>query len=191
MSKEKLSEFNHAQKNNPELQAGILKEREKKELEKEIIEKLRFIGKKLSKKELSELLAQIETTKNIESLKNQLKGGSEQNKEALNLILSLYESIRSGAKEGISELRIDLEKVLQPPTYSRKSWSHFSDRFTFTKTLEQSELWTKIHLDIAWIANGTLDSLIDAIQVLYALLEGLIRLPHDFIKDIQENFSSK
>lgn len=99
-------------KNIPE-NAGILKEKEKKDFELQVVEKLRIIGKRLTKKEISELLATLEATKSIESLKAQLSGGKEEHDKALETILSLYETIRNGAKEGIKELRIDLEKLLE------------------------------------------------------------------------------
>ncbi|MFZ4462098.1 MAG: hypothetical protein ACOYN2_06510 [Patescibacteria group bacterium] len=79
----------------PEM-TGKFVESDKKKLESAVVDKLKSLGSKLTRKEIQELLSHVETAKNIESLKEKLttKTAERADDAALEEIFALYNEIR-------------------------------------------------------------------------------------------------
>lgn len=79
----------------PEM-TGKFVESDKKKLESAVVDKLKSLGSKLTRKEIQELLSHVETAKNIESLKEKLtaKTAERTDDAALEEIFALYNEIR-------------------------------------------------------------------------------------------------
>lgn len=175
------------QKRGPEAHVGILKESDKKKLEAEIISKLQHLGSELTKKDIRELLAAIETSKSLGALREKIVVSQEKNdgkltEQLLNELIALAEQIRRGAAEGIRELRIDVRQVLQnPPVHIRKG-VFVSERFPILTKLEKTELGENIVVDIAWFTVWALDSILAIAELILRLLSDAVRLPWDLLK---------
>ncbi len=74
---------------------GHLKESEKKKLETDIVGRLRRLGAEMTQKEIHELIAVIDTSKNLASLKEKLTGlHQDKDEKILGEIIQIAESIR-------------------------------------------------------------------------------------------------
>ena len=162
---------------------GQLKESDKKKLESDIAKSLQKLGKEMTHKEIQELIAVIDTSKNLASLKEKLEwlrqGGDE---VLLKEILKISESIRKGAIEGIKELRVDVTEVLKNTPVELRKWVFLSEKFKKVGRFENSELGENIILDIGGFWIGALDSIFAIAKLLVRLLADLYRLPQDLLQ---------
>lgn len=96
----------------PEVTAGILKQKEKKELENAIRGELIKLGSTFTKKDINSFLSLVETSKDIGELRKELEKNvdSKDKKEAIASILQLADQIRSGALERIRALEGEILK---------------------------------------------------------------------------------
>lgn len=162
--------------------AGILKEADKRRLESDIMIRLQKLGSELTKKDIHELLAVIETSKNLNSLKEKLTGiHKDVDEKVLTEILSIAESIQRWAIEGIRELRVDIQDVLRNIPADLKKGVFLSERFPGLARFEKSELWENIIVDIAGFAIGAVDSLLVIAELVTRLLVDIFYLPKDIL----------
>ncbi|MDD2487590.1 MAG: hypothetical protein PHS92_04425 [Candidatus Gracilibacteria bacterium] len=172
--------------------AGILKEKDKKDLEDRIVETLKKLNGKLTKKEILALFSKVEASKGLDGLRNELEkesklGGQEISEEMLQDILDLIREAKEIAQKGIDELKLELKKVLnETKEYELDKSIYLSSRFSFIKKLEKSELGKSIILDIAGITVGALDSAQAIFKLLLGLIKDLILLPRDIVRSIKK-----
>lgn len=179
-----MSRSPESSNNTPELnQGGAFRELDKKKLEAEVVLKLKKLGANLTNKELWELMAAVTTTKNLESLREKLgtKTNEKTNDVLLQEILSLVESIRTGAAEWIKELKIDIRQVLKNEPVLLKKGVFFSEKIPGITRFEKSELWENLILDIGGFAVGALDTLMVCLTTILNLLRDIFLLPRDLL----------
>lgn len=167
--------------------AGILKEKEKVDLENRIVETLRKLNGKLTKKEIMELFHKIEVSKWLDWLKKELEKDikiwwNEIWDDVLRDLLDLIKEAKELTQKWIEELRIELNKINESKTYEIDKAVYLSSKFSWIKKLEESELWKNIILDLSWIAVGIVDSAEAVFKILLELIKDLIMLPVDFVK---------
>ena len=166
---------------------GILKESDKKKLESEIINRLQKLGSEFTKKDIGELLAIIETSKSLSSLREKLSGiHKDTDEKVLAEILSIAETIRKWAIEGIRELQIDIHEVLKNTPVYLKKWTFPSERFSGLARFEKSELGENIVVDIAGFAIWSVDSLLAIATIITQLLIDIFYLPKDILSSIKK-----
>lgn len=167
--------------------AGILKEKDKVDLENRIVETLRRLNGKLTKKEIMELFHKIEVTKWLDWLKNELEkevkiGWNEIWEDVLKDLLDLIKEAKELTQKWIEELRIELSRINESKTYEIDKTVYLSSKFSWIKKLEESKLGENIILDLSWIAVWILDSAEAVFKILLWLIRDLIMLPADIIK---------
>ncbi|MCK9272636.1 hypothetical protein M0P65_03760 [Candidatus Gracilibacteria bacterium] len=174
------------------IEAGILKEKEKKDLEDKIVDTLKKLNSGLTKKEIMSLFNKIEASKGLDGLKKELQkeikiGGKEIPEEILRSILDLIKESKEITLKGIEELKIELGKVLnESKEYEIDTEVYLSSKFKFIKKLEESELGKNIILDIAGVTVGALDSAQAIFKLLLGLIKDLLLLPRDVARKIKK-----
>ncbi len=184
------------QKNPPLEQAGVLKEKDKLDLESRITETLKRLNGKLTKKDIDSLLSRIETTHSLEGMRKELVkekklDNVEISDELLQSILDLIGESREVAKSHIEELKLELSRLNPSPEYTIDNKVYLTNKFPWIKKLEESPLGKNIVLDIAGIAVGALDSAQAILKLLLWLLTDLIKLPGDVVKLIKKDDEDK
>ncbi|EKE29153.1 MAG: hypothetical protein ACD_2C00218G0002 [uncultured bacterium (gcode 4)] len=177
-------------KRNIETHAWILKEKEKDELEWRIVETLKKLNWKLTKKEIMELFHRIEVSKGLDGLKSELEKEKklwwkEITDELLWSILDLIKEAKEVAQKWIEELKFELNKLNESKFYEIDKKAYLSSRFPWVKKLEDSELGKNIVLDMAWIAVGLADSAEAVFRLLLDLIMDLIKLPRDLARKLK------
>lgn len=171
---------------------GILKEKEKVDLEKRIVETLRKLNGKLTKKEIMELFHKIEVSKWLDWLKKDLEkeikiGGTEISDDVLKDLIDLIKEAKELTQKWIEELKIELNKINESKNYEIDKSVYLSSKFSWIKKLEESELGKSIVIDLSWIAIWLLDSAEAVFKILLWLIRDLIILPADLIKMWKKN----
>lgn len=173
-------------------EAGILKEKDQKDLEERIVETLKRLNSKLTRKEIMALFSKVETSKWLEWLKYELEKEvkiwwSEISDEVLKMILDLINESKEVTSKWIEELKIEIWKVLnESKEYEIDANVYLSSKFSFIKKLEESELWKNIILDITGITVWALDSAQAIFKLLLWLIKDLIMLPRDIVKSLKK-----
>ncbi|EKD66322.1 MAG: hypothetical protein ACD_49C00051G0021 [uncultured bacterium (gcode 4)] len=173
-------------------ETGILKEKEKKDLEDKIVDTLKKLNSGLTKKEIMSLFNKIEASKWLEWLKKDLQKeikiwGKEIPEEILRSILDLINESKEITLKWIEELKIELGKVLnESKEYEIDTQVYFTSKFKFIKKLEESELWKNIILDIAGVTVWALDSAQAIFKLLLWLIKDLLLLPRDIARKIKK-----
>ncbi|MDD2565960.1 MAG: hypothetical protein PHZ26_05035 [Candidatus Gracilibacteria bacterium] len=167
--------------------AGIFKEKDKLDLESRIVDTLKKLNGKLTKKEIMELFHRVEVGKGLDGLKKELEkevklGGKEISDEVLKAILDLIKESTELAHKGIEELKLELNKLNISKIYDIDKKVYFSNKYPWIKKLENSELGENILKDIAGIGVGVSDSAVAIFKLLLELVKDLIMLPRDLIK---------
>lgn len=174
-----------------EINSGILKEKEKKDLEDRIVDTMKNLNGKLTRKEIKELFNKIEASKNLDWLKKELEKEKklwwkEISEDVLKSILELIKESKELAQKWIEELKIELNKLNESKFYEIDKKVYFSNRFPWVKKLEESELGKNIILDIAWIGVGLIDSAVAIFKLLLELIKDLVMLPRDIMKMVKK-----
>lgn len=173
-------------------EAGILKEKEKKDLEDKIVDTLKKLNSGLTKKEIMSLFNKIEASKWLEWLKKDLQKEiklwwKEIPEEILRSILDLIKESKEITLKWIEELKIELSKVLnESKEYEIDTEVYLSSKFKFIKKLEESELWKNIIIDIAGVTVWALDSAQAIFKLLLWLIKDLLLLPRDIVRKIKK-----
>lgn len=174
------------------IEAGILKEKEKKDLEDKIVDTLKKLNSGLTKKEIMSLFNKIEASKWLEWLKKELQKEikfwwKEIPEEILRSILDLIKESKEITLKWIEELKIELWKVLnESKEYEIDTKVYLSSKFRFIKKLEESELWKNIIIDIAGISVWALDSAEAIFKLLLWLIKDLFLLPRDIVRNLKK-----
>lgn len=185
-------DFSHESKKLNQIEAWILKEKEKKDFEERVINTLRTLNSRLTKKEVIALFNKIEVSKWLDWLRQELEKeikiwNSEISEEMLKNILDLIKESKEITLKWIEELKIDLTKVLnKSKSYDVDKRIYLSNKYKFIKKLEESELWKNIIIDIAWISIWVLDSAWAIFKLLIDLIKDLMALPGDIIKSMKK-----
>ena len=174
------------------IEAGILKEKEKKDLEDKIVDTLKKLNSGLTKKEIMSLFNKIEASKWLEWLKKELQKEikfwwKEIPEEILRSILDLIKESKEITLKWIEELKIELWKVLnESKEYEIDTKVYLSSKFSFIKKLEENELWKNIIIDIAGISVWALDSAEAIFKLLLWLIKDLFLLPRDIVRNLKK-----
>jgi len=140
------------------INTGILKDKEKQEIEAELIDKLKLVGQKLTKKEINNLLSRVEVSKGLEGLRQELQkekkvDTQEFSDETLQAILDLIQEAKTLeqqlTKSNIEELKLELSKLNPSAEYEVDKQVYLTNRFPWIKRFEDSELGKNIIIDIA------------------------------------------
>ncbi|MFZ3232971.1 MAG: hypothetical protein WA194_05645 [Patescibacteria group bacterium] len=81
MSESKRDDELGAKPRSPEVSAGILKEKEQKDLEGRIVDTMRSLGSRLTKKEILALAQKIEVSKGLDELRKSLESEAKLSKD--------------------------------------------------------------------------------------------------------------
>lgn len=170
----------------------ILKEKEKVDLENRIVETLRKLNGKLTKKEIMELFHKIEVSKWLDWLKKDLEkeikiGWKEISEDVLKDLIDLIKEAKELTQKWIEELKIELNKLNESKNYEIDKSVYLSSKFSWIKKLEDSELGKNIILDLSWIAVWLVDSAEAIFKILLWLIKDLIMLPSDLVKLSKKN----
>jgi hypothetical protein len=171
----------------PENISGILKEKDNKDLEDRIVETLKWLNSKLTRKEIMELFSRVEVSKWLDWLKNQLEKekklwGKKLDDEVLQIILDLIKEAKEVTQKWIEELRIELNKLNESKLYNIDNSLYPSSKLAWVKELEESELWKNIFKDIAWISVWLFDSAEALFKLLLGLIKDIVVLPRDLVR---------
>ncbi|HBB27185.1 TPA: hypothetical protein DCZ36_01650 [Candidatus Gracilibacteria bacterium] len=174
-----------------EQQAGILKDKEKTDLENRIVDTLKSLNSHMTKKEILALIQRIEVGKGLEGLRSELSkekklSGAEISDSALQDILNLFREVEQVAEFGLQELKLELGRLNESKEYTVDTAIYLSSKFPWIKKLEESKLGDNIVIDVAGIAVGALDSVHAILKFLLALLGDLVMLPKQIIAEIQK-----
>lgn len=170
-----LSPENPKKQNLPEQHSGILKDKEKTDLEKQIVDTLRSLNSHMTKKEILALIHRIEVGKGLEGLRAELSKekkleNADISDEALQDIMNLFHEIERAAESGLKELKLELGRLNQSKEYTIDKAVYLSSKFPWIKKLEDSKLGDSIIIDIAGITVGALDSAHAIVKFLLILL---------------------
>jgi hypothetical protein len=182
---------NELQKNKPEVNAWILKEKEKDELEWRIVETLKKLNGKLTRKEIMELFHRVEVGKWLDGLKKELEKEKklwwkEITDELLGSILDLIKEAKEITQKWIEELKFELNKLNESKFYEIDKNAYPSTSFHWVKKFEDSELGKNPVIDIVWIVVWLWDSAEAVFKLLLDLIMDLIKLPRDLAKKISK-----
>lgn len=169
----------------------VFKEKEKKELEDRIVETLKGLNWKLTRKEIVELFQRVEVSKWLDWLKKELEKEKtlwwkEISDELLKSILDLIKESKEITQKWIEELKIELGKLNESKVYEIDKQVYLSNRFPWIKKLENSELGKNIVIDIAGIIVGIGDSAVSVFKFLLGLVMDFVKLPFDVYKHIKK-----
>lgn len=166
--------------------AGILKEKERRDLEGRIVETMKGLGTGMTRKELVALARQVETAKNLEDLKRNLETkaniGKDVPEEVLRDLFQLFQEVREIAESDLRELKLEIGRTNVMKDYEADPGANFSHRFPWVKRLEDTELGKSVVIDVQGFLVGAADSLISAVSLLLALIGDLFLLPKHAIE---------
>lgn len=132
--------------------AGILKEKEQKDLENRLVETIKGLGTNMTRKEILALARQVETAKGLDELKRNLETqpgiGRHIPEEVLRDLLQLCQEVREIAGSNLRELKLEIGKTNVMPEYDVNPSSYFSHRFPWVKRLEETELGKSVVIDV-------------------------------------------
>ena len=172
----------------PERNDGILKKKEQQDLETRILETLKHLNNKLTKKEISSLLSRLEATHSLEDLRKELQKEKKIDQsilsdETLQSILDLIRESRDLVKSNIEELKLEISKLNPSLEYELDhDRAYITKRFPWIKKMEESPLYKNIVIDVAGVAVGAIDSAYAVLKLFLRLLVDLVKLPKDVVK---------
>lgn len=174
-----------------EQQAGILKDKEKTDLENQIVDTLKSLNSHMTKKEILALIQRIEVGKGLEGLRTELSKekkleDADISDEALQDILNLFHEIEKVAESGLKELKLELSRLNASAEYTIDKAIYLSSKFPWIKKLEDSKLGDNIIIDLAGIGVGALDSVHAIVKFLLTLLGDLVMLPKHIIDEVRK-----
>ncbi len=129
-------------KTSPLPEVGILRTTDQKKLESGIVSKLESLGKKLTAREISSLLANINTAKNLVDLRATLASEPKlaSTPGLAEEIIAIAESVRLASKEDLGALRNLVETVQKRAPESTKNSAFLLSQLAIVQKLERSEL---------------------------------------------------
>ncbi|MDP2103298.1 MAG: hypothetical protein Q8K26_00060, partial [Candidatus Gracilibacteria bacterium] len=135
-----------------EVSVGVLKEKDKVDLENRLTETLKNLNSRLTKKEILSLIHRIEVGKGLEGLRSELKKekkleGTKISDELLQDILNLFREVEQIAESGLKELKLELSSLNESKEYTVDKAIYLTNRFPWIKRLEQSKLGENIIID--------------------------------------------
>lgn len=175
----------------PEVHTWILKEKDKKDLENRIVDTLKTLNSKLTKKEILELFSRVEVSKWLDWLKNELKKEKmlwwkEISEDLLKAILDLIKESKEITQKWIEELKIELKKLNESKFYDIDKNVYLTNKFAWIKKLEDSELGKNIILDITGAGIWLLDSAQAIFKYFLQILIDIVLLPRDIARKINK-----
>jgi hypothetical protein len=174
-----------------EQQVGILKDKEQKDLENQIIDTLKSLNSHMTKKEILALIHRIEAGKGLEGLRAELSKekkleGAEISDEALQDILNLFREIEQVAGSDLKELKLELSRLNESKEYIIDKTIYLSSKFPWIKKLEDSKLGESIIIDMVGIGVGAIDSVHAILKFLLTLLEDIVMLPKHIADEVRK-----
>ena len=129
-------------KSSPLPEIGVLRSSDQKKLESNIISKLESLGKKLTTREISSLLANINTAKSLVDLRATLASEPKlaSTPGLAEEIIAIAESVRLASKEDLGALRDIVETVQKRSPESIKNSVFLLSQIAAIQKLERSEL---------------------------------------------------
>ena len=129
-------------KSSPLPEVGVLRSSDQKKIESDIVSKLESLGKKLTAREISSLLANINTAKSLVDLRATLASEPKlANTPGLaEEIIAIAESVRLASKEDLGALRDLVETVQKGSPESIKNSVFLLSQLAIVQKLERSEL---------------------------------------------------
>lgn len=165
----------------PEINAGILKEKDRSDLEGRIVDTMRKLGSKMTKKEILALAQKIEASKGLDELKKSLESEAKLSKEipedVLKEVWQLIQEAREITESGLKELKLEIVRVNPTKEYEIDASTYYSNRFPWVKRLEETELGKSVVIDVEGFLVGALDSAVSVVKLLLALVGDLFLLP--------------
>lgn len=144
MSESKRDDELGSKPRSPEVSAGILKEKEQKDLEGRIVDTMRSLGSRLTKKEILALAQKIEVSKGLDELRKSLESEAKLSKEipddVLREVFHLIGEVRELTESGLKELKLEISKINPSKNYEIDQTAYLSHRFPWVKRLEETEL---------------------------------------------------
>ncbi len=191
MSHEQKDPSEKVVKNPSVEQAGILKNKEKSDLENQIVDTLKSLNSHMTKKEILALIHRIEVGKGLEGLRTELEKeqkleGTKISDEALQDILNLFHDIEKVAESGLQELKLEISRLNVSKEYTVDKAIYLSSKFPWIRKLEDSKLGDNIIIDLAGIGVGALDSVHAIVKFLLTLLGDLVMLPKHILDEVRK-----
>ncbi len=123
-------------------EVGVLRSSDQKKLESGIVSKLESLGKKLTVREISSLLANINTAKNLVDLRATLASEPKlaSTPGLAEEIIAIAQSVRLASKEDLGALRDLVETVQKRSPESIKNSAFLLGQLAIVQNLERSEL---------------------------------------------------
>ena len=170
---------------------GILKNKEKLDLENQIVDTLRSLNGHMTKKEILSLVQRIEVGKWLEGLRSEIGkekklDNAEISDEALQDIMNLIHGIERAAESGIRELRLELGSLNESKEYKINKDIYLSSQLPWIKKIEDSKLGESVVIDILGIGVGAIDSVYVVLKFLLTLLGDMIMLPKHMIDEVKK-----
>lgn len=191
MSQSRKENEGERRRSAPEISAGVLKEKEKSDLEGRIVDTMRKLGSRLTKKEILSLAQKIEVSKGLDELKKSLENEAKFSKDipddVLEEVCRLIQEAREITESGLKELRLEITKTNPTKQYDIDASTYYSNRFPWVKRLEETELGKSVVIDIEGFLVGAFDSAVGIVRLLLALVGDLFLLP----KHAYEHFRDK
>ncbi len=189
MAEKKWNNFEIKNKKNID-KAWIFKNKEKKELESNIIDAVKKLNSKLTKKEIIHLMRIIETSAWLDWLKNEL---SEKHvlwtkkipDDVLKSIIDLINKAKEISKSWIDNLKIEINILNKSKEYDINKNVYFSSKFNWIKKYEESKLWDNLKLDIGWIFIWLSDSALIIFKFLFWIIKDIAFLPKQIIYNLK------
>lgn len=177
--------------NRVEVSAGVLKEKDKADLENRLTETLKNLNSRLTKKEILSLIHRIEVGKGLEGLRSELEKekkleGTNISDELLQDILNLFREVEQIAESGLKELKLELSSLNESKEYTVDKAIYLTNRFPWIKRLEQSKLGENIIIDLAGIMAGTIDSAHAVVKFILVLLRDIVMLPKQMVEEMRK-----
>lgn len=174
-----------------EQNVGIFKDKDKTDLENQIVDTLRNINSHMTKKEILALIHRIEVGKGLEGLRSELGKekkleGAKISDEALQDILNLFREVEQVAESGLKELKLELRRLNESKEYTVDKAIYLSARFPWIKKLEDSKLGENIVIDLVGIGVGALDSVHAILKFLLTLVGDLVMLPKHIADEVRK-----
>ncbi len=172
------------------IEAGTFKEKEKKELENQIINSLKKLNSNLTKREILALMNSVEVWKGLDWLRKILEKDKklwdkEISDDALRAILDLIKEVKEITLHWIEELKLELTYLNESKEYTIDKKVYLSSKFSWIKKIEESPLWKNIIIDIAWITIWTVDSATAIFKILLWFIKDLFLIPRDIVKKLK------
>jgi hypothetical protein len=173
-----------------QIETWVLKEKEQKDLENRIVETLKKLNWKLTKKEILALMSRVEVSKWLDWLKLELKKDrilwdKEIPDDVLKSILDLIKESKDITQYWIEKLKLEIWSLNESKEYSIDKNIYFSSKFSWIKKYEESKLGENIIIDITGITLWVIDSTMAIFKFLLWLIKDIVLLPKQIIKKIR------